>query len=294
MGDHRLSSGFASADAQGFAPPVPEDEVAAMLREDMTIEQASAYHLERWGLPPDFNLEHDTAHILMALSKTLPDAPSDYPYQADYEAEIYSVSAEMALFDAMQGKAPADDAQAKAKFLARVQENYGIYGPLGNLNRVVSWGLGRVAGIDGEQVRREVSFKDAAFYQSAEPHGIEVTQDQETWGVDIPGMDERFWYVDERRHYMPDDIEEVEDFTRFSRPSEAEAGAIYDRIKPGLDALTDFIESRIATYGDVPTHSMPLRQDLGSVKVRDLHAAMVAGFKPPAPGADADALEPRH
>lgn len=294
MKDENLTSGFASADSRGFAPPLPGDEVAVMLREDMTIEQASAYHLERWGLPPDFNLEHDTAHILMALSKTLPDAPSDYPYQADYEAEIYSVSAERALLDSMNGKAPAEADERKAVFLNRVQENYGIYGPLGNLNRVVSWGLGRVAGIDREQVRREVSFKDAAYYQYAAPHGIEVTQDQETWGVDIPGMDERFWYVDERRHYMPDDIEEVEDFTRFSRPSEAEAGAIYDRIKPGLDALTDFIESRRAAYGDVPSHSMPLRQDLGSIKVRELHAAMVAGFKPPAPGADADALEPRH
>lgn len=287
MKDDHLRSGFASADAQGFSSSVPEDEVSVMLREDMTLAQASSHHLEHWGLPPEFNLEHDVAHLLMALSKTLPGASSDYPYQADYEAEIYSVSAEMTLLDSMNGKSPADDAEKKARFLGRVQENYDTYGPLGNLNRVVSWALGRVAGIDGEQTRRDVSFKDAAFYQFAEPHGIEVTQDQETWGVDIPGLDERFWYVDERRHYMPDDIEDVNDFMRLSRPSDAQAAALYDRLKPGLDALTDFLEDRIAHYGDVPVFSMPLRQDLGSLKVRDLHAAMVSGFKPPAPGQNA-------
>lgn len=294
MKDENLTSGFASADSRGFAPPVPEDEVAVMLREDMTLEQARVNHLKRWGLTPEFSFEHDAAHILMTLSKTLPDAPSDYPSQADYEAEIYSVSTEMALLDSLNEKRPADEAERKALFLKRVQENYDTYGPLGNLNRVVSWGLGRVAGIDGEQARRDCAYKDFVFYDFAQKYGIEVTEDQETWGVDIPALDERFWYVDERKHYMPDDIEEVEDFTRFSRPSDAEAGAIYDRIKPGLDALTDFIEERRATYGDVPAHSMPLRQDLGSVRVRELHAAMVAGFKPPAPGADTDAFEPRH
>lgn len=286
MDGGRLSSGFASADAAGFVTPAPEDEVAVMLRENMTLEEASAYHLERWGLPAEFSLEHDAGHILMALSKTLPGAESDYPYQADYEAEIYSIPAQMALLDSMSGKPTTDEAEKRARFLARVQENYNTYGPLGNLNRVVSWGLGRVAGIHGEQARREASFKDAVFYQFAEGHGIEVTQDHETWGVDIPALDERFWYVDERKHYMPDDIEGVADFTRFSRPSEEQASAIYERLRPGLDALTDFTDDYVARHGK----SGALKA-LGGFKIRDLHAAMVAGFTPAAPSQDGERPE---
>ncbi len=282
MANDRLSSGFASADAKGSGASVPENEVAVMLREDMTLEQARVFHLKRWGLTPEFSFDHDAAHILMALSKTLPGKPSDYPSQGDYEAEIYSVSIEMALLDSFSEKLPTDEAERKALFLKRVQENYDTYGPLGNLNRVVSWGLGRVAGIDGEQAQRENAYKDFVFYAFAQKYGIEVTEDQETWGVDIPALDERFWYVDERKHYFPDDIEGVDDFKKFKRPTDAEAGQIYERIKPGLNMLTDFIDEDYVNMGP---------SQMGTLKVRDLHEAMVAGFTPPAPERDADGTE---
>ncbi len=281
--DHdRLGSSFSAADPQNFEAPVAEGEVDVMLREDMTLQEASAYHLKHWKLSPEFSFEHDAAHILLALSKTLPGEPSDYPCQADYEAEIYSVSIEMALLDSLRGKLPADEGEKKALFLKRVQENYDTYGPLGNLNRVVSWALGRVAGIDGEQAHRDFVYKDFVFYNFVQQYGIEVTEDQETWGVDIPPLDERFWYVDERKHYLPDDIEEVDDFKRFKRPTDLEAGLIYERIKSGLDALTDFIDQEYADTG--PTQ-------LGTLKVRDIHAAMVSGFTPPAPSPDPEGKE---
>ena len=292
MANDRLSSGFASADAKGSRAPVAEDEVAVMLREDMTLAEASAYHLKRWGLTREFDLEHDIGHILMAFSKALPGASHDYPYQADYEAEIYTVALQMALLDSMSGKAAADEEQMKARFLERVQENYDIYGPSGNLNRVVNWALRRIARIDGEQPHRAGAYKDAVLYQFAEHHGVvQITQDNETWGADIPAMDERFWYVDDRKHYLPDDIEDVNDFQRFSRPSDEQAEAMYERLRPGLVFLTDFLSGTFPRHRDALNTEQKQRDALGEVKVRDLHTAMMSGFTPPAPERDADGTE---
>ncbi|MCB1592368.1 MAG: hypothetical protein KDI90_07955 [Alphaproteobacteria bacterium] len=293
MDNDRLSSGFASADAKGFGLSGSVDEVTVMLRENMDLAQASAFHLRHWGLTKEFDLEHDIGHILMALSKALPGVPSDYPYQADYEAEIYTVALQMTLLDSMSGKPAADADEIKTRFLQRVQDNYDIYGPSGNLNRVVIWALRRVADIDGEQPHRAGAYKDAALYQFAENHGVEITQDHETWGVDIPALDERFWYVDDRKHYLPDDIEEVTDFNRFARPSAEQAGAMYERLRPGLTFLTDFLDEAFPRHRDSESTEQMRREALGGVKVRDLNAAMLSGFTPPAPEQDAGGAELR-
>ncbi len=258
--------------------PVELDEFAYMLEQDMTLDEAAKFHLDVWGLPPDFQLEHDASHLIMGLSTGL-DGDGDYPYQGTYEAEIYTVASEMAILDAGSGNRKTHK-DMRTDFLSRVQDNFDIYGDEENLNRTMIWALEQQGVSDAEDIFAQNGHKTSSLQQLAAEHGIEVTRRDGTWGVDIPDMDERFWYIDDRKNYMPDDIESVQDFIRFNRPSEEEVSAMYERIRPGLAALTERIEDYVERHGKTAGMSSRLSRELGQIKVRELYQEMVNGYRP--------------
>ena len=273
---HDLGREFSGMSADGV--PVELDEIAYMLEHDMTLDEAAKFHLDVWGLPPDFQFEHDVSHLIMGLSTGL-DGDGDYPYQGTYEAEIYTVANEMAFLDSGSGNSKTPE-EMRTDFLSRVQDNFDIYGDEENLNRTLVWALKQKGVSDADDLFEQNGFKSSALMALAAQHGIEAERRSGTWGVDIPDMDERFWFVDDRKNYMPDDIEGVQNFVRFNRPSEDDVSAIYERMRPGLAALNERIDDYVERHGKTAGMSGRLRRELGQIKVRELYQEMVNGYRP--------------
>lgn len=274
MSGKDLKSGFETVVESAQPPHIKDGEFDVMLAQDMTLAQAQAFHLKNWGLSAEFQIEHDVSHIIMGLSAKIHQDEIEYPYQGTYEAEIYTVAAEMSVLDSGIGMTRDPD-DAKDTFTKRVHDNFDIYGDEENLNRTVKWALQHHADINADNAIHDHGYKFAALYEQAQQYGIHVSQENDKWIVEVPeGEDDRFWYIDEYENFLPDEIDTVQDFTRFSRPSDTEIEAMYERMRPGIEMVNQRVQDHVAEHGKTAGVSSALRQELGAIKMRDLYEHM--------------------
>ena len=241
MNGDNLNTGFAAVKDNSEPPLGRDGEISAMLEQDMTVQDAIDLLNKNWNLPADDDIEHEVGHTILALATLYPETPEGMPYQGDFQAENYVFKIEDFVRRFMEEdhmQPPLD----KEEFIYDVRNEYSDSAHTGNRNRTLLWALSRVRGDDPQDIRTATGYDDQELALIAQNAGI-IIEDKgiDGWTIGVPGIENEFFFIADDICYLPDEVEGVEDFTRFSEPCMDELSAVYDRIEPALQLLGEKI-----------------------------------------------------
>lgn len=257
------------------------EELQTMLSRDMTLAEAVDYHTrEVWNFGGyEEALPHEAGHVILGLALNAPPRDqhlSAHPYQGTYDAEIYNIQIEHILNATVTGryKEPYNDRQ---KFIMDVLSTYREFAVQENLMRTLGWLMEKQTGQSYEAMREEVHYSDAAFQDKARAMGITIdrSEDLKSWTVTAPGFEDAFFYHSPNDAILPGDLEGVEDFPRFERPSVHEIIEIYDRVLPAIHLLQNKAFGLKRAGHEGLGYYQEGDDALGETKVRDLYQAIV-------------------
>ena len=241
MDGDTLRSGFTAVKENSGTPLGRDGEISAMLEQDMTVREAVTLMNRNWNLPADDDIEHEVGHTILALATLYPETPEGMPYQGDFQAENYVFKIED-FFRRFMEENHMQPHLDKEEFMYDVRDEYRDSAHTGNRNRTLLWALNRVRGDDPQDIRTAKGYNDQELALIAQNAGI-IIEDKgiDGWTIGVPGIENEFFFMADDICYLPDEMEGVEDFKRFTEPSMEELSAVYDRIEPALRLIGEKI-----------------------------------------------------
>lgn len=258
-----------------------DEELQAMLSRNMTLQEAVGYHTRKvWNFGAyQEALPHEAGHVILGLALNAPprdDHLSNHPYQGTYEAEIYNIQIEKILNATVTGRYRTlyEDRQ---QFIMDVLKSYREFAVQENLMRTLGWLMEKRTGQSYESMREDAHYSDAAFQAKAEAMGIKVnrSEDLKSWTVSAPGFAEEFFYNAPDEAVLPGDLEDVDDFPRFERPTVHEIVETYDRVLPAIHLLQDKALRLERRNHEGAGYYEAGDRALGETKIREIYKAIV-------------------
>lgn len=258
-------------------------ELQTMLDRDMTLAEAVRHHIsEVWNLDGGNEIfNHEAGHVVLGLALNAPPyhALAGHAYQGSYEAEIYNLEIEHLLNSTTTGK-QKELFNNRQEFIMGVLARYREFSVQENLMRTLGWLMERQTGQSYEELRSSVDYNDQKFREKAEGMGITVTRSEnmKSWTVSAPGFDEPFFFLAPGEHFLPGDLEGVDDFQPFERPHVSEICEVYERVLPALHMMQNevFALDREAAAQSGQSFGNMSDRAMGSLKIRDLYREIVA------------------